>query len=154
MNRPLWRIFLTIFVGAFAAQRGVVAVAFLADGTLLAPGGARVVAIAHGVEALAAAVSAVGIWLGRRWVLAALGVLGTAIAASGLIDAFHAGIRSPFAAVSQAMAAALFTGGLVFLLNRELDDGAGRRGDSSGDSQERESRDVRSYPEPSMRRSP
>lgn len=123
MDRPLWQILLTLFVVAFTAQRAVVAF-LLAD--LGASDAAGAIAAPYVVQALAGAATALGLWLGHRWVLGALVLLGLVVAATGLFESFYLGVRPPLAAVGQVAVAALATGAMFLILDHEFSgDGPG-----------------------------
>jgi hypothetical protein len=115
MDRPLWQIFLALFLVSFVVQRGAAAYAIHLTGTepeLMA---------GHAVQAALGLVTAVGIWLGSRWVLGALIALGVSVAATALVAGFQLGVRPVFAAVAEAMVALVAAGGLAALLRTQLE---------------------------------
>jgi hypothetical protein len=127
MHRPLWQILLTLFVLAFVLRR--VAVVWTVQLSTGAGAGGPDAALlgAYGVQGLAGLGTALGLWLGRRWVLAALVVLGASVAGTALLEAFVWGVRPPAAAVGSVAATVLATGLLYAVLRHEFfsDEGTG-----------------------------
>lgn len=117
MERPLWQILLTLLLLGFLVRRGAVGVMLYLDGA--APAGlvgAYVAQVAIGL------VAAAGLWLGRRWVLAALLVLGVAIGGTALLESLL-GLRPILAAVAELLVVALGIGALFLILRHELGGG-------------------------------
>lgn len=114
MERPLWQIFLTLFVVAFAAHRGAAA-------SVLFLGGAEAPALLAGYafQTAAGLALAISLWLGRAWACGALVALGVGVAATAILEVV-AGVRPAVAAVTQVLVAALSTAALFLVLRREL----------------------------------
>jgi hypothetical protein len=113
VHRPLWQIFLTLLVLGFVVQRaGAVAFLHLSQGppALLA---GLALQIAAGLA------TAAGLWLGRRWVIAAIALLGISVVATALLGVYL-GVLPAMLAISQTLIAALSTGALVWVLRYEL----------------------------------
>jgi hypothetical protein len=118
MHRPLWQIFLTLFVLVFAVQRGFVGVMFYLEDAEVSS-----LVLAYGFQTLAGLATTLGLWMGRRWVLGALLVLGTSVAATAILDSFFLGVRPVAMAVGEVLVAALSTGALLLVLRREFANG-------------------------------
>lgn len=133
---PLWQFYLATFMVVFTAQRGAVACFELRDAPF------DVVGIAYLLQAVLAAVVAVGIWIGRRWVLLPVVLLGLASAAT----AFVRGLAGPEPSISFAIggsaASLLLAGGLFILLRAEF-----RQGESNAERAERSARVPRTRPD-------
>jgi hypothetical protein len=114
MHRPLWQIVLTLLIVGFVVRSGAAAVvAFLAEGepSLLA---------AYAFQTAAGVATALGLWLGRPWVLGALVVLAVAIAASAFLESLVLGIRPLVTALGEVLIVAVATGALFLALRREF----------------------------------
>ena len=123
-NRPLWQFFLAILLVFFAIQRGqLVAMLFLSDASPVLVG-------AHALQAGLALATALGIWLGWGGVVALVIVLGLAVAATVLLEAFHLAVRPPLPAISQLLVVLIVTAALSLLLRHEFT-GQGRSSRSS-----------------------
>jgi hypothetical protein len=115
MDRPLWQIFLALFLVSFVVHRGAVAyVVHLA-------GSEPELMAGYAVQAVLGLVTAIGMWLGSRWVLGALIALGVSVAATALMAGFQLGVRPVFAAIAEAMVALVAAGGLAALLRTQLE---------------------------------
>ncbi len=111
---PLWQFYLATFMVVFAAQRSATAYFELTHDSI------GVLGIAWLLQALLGVTVALGIWMGRRWVLLPVVLLG----ALGVITAFVGGFagpeRSALKAVGGAAASLLLTGALFLLLRAEF----------------------------------
>jgi hypothetical protein len=117
VDRPLWQIVLSILLLSFAVQRaGAAAIAWGA--------GPREWAIATGVEAVAACVAAVCLWIGGRPAAIGIVVLGVALAASAALLVFVFGASALPAAVSRILVAAIGAGGFYWVFRREFTEAA------------------------------
>lgn len=76
MDRPLWQILFAMSLLAVAVARAGTAIV-LADSTV-APG----IAVAHGIQSIAALLAAAVIWLRREWTVAAFLGMALVVAAS------------------------------------------------------------------------
>jgi len=122
MDRPLWQTLLGIFVVGLAVRSAAVAyVCFHSDV------GAELLGPAYAAQAVAAAVTALGLFLGRRFVLAALVLLGITVAGIAILEGFVLGVQPALFALSQVLVAALATAALFYVLDRELGSPADRR---------------------------
>jgi hypothetical protein len=123
VDRPLWQIVLCFLLLLFGAQRGAeAAMGFLAQGP-------RALTAGYGASALAAALAALGIWLGRTFALAAVIALGVTVAATAILEGATVGAAAFPASATQVIVAALGAGALVMALRHELQrgsDGGGR----------------------------
>jgi len=114
VSRPLWQIFLVLFLVSFVIHRGA-ATFVVYTGEI----GAALFA-AYAFQTLAGALAALGVWLGRSWVLGVVLVLGTAVAGTSLLEAFFLGVRPAAGAVTEVLVAAVATGALFLVLRHEL----------------------------------
>lgn len=122
MHRPLWQIFLCLFLLAFIARR--VAVAFL----VRAEGFEPVLVAAYALQVAAGLAVVVGLWLARSWTIGAVLALGVLVGATALFEGFFLGLMPGVAAVSQLLVVAVATGLLVLLLRHELGESGSARG--------------------------
>jgi hypothetical protein len=114
MNRPLWQIFLTIFALGFMVQRAAGAVVVYLDG------GPPVLLAGLALQFAAAFATALGLWLCRRWVVAAMACVGISVVATSLLGVYLRAWPAPIA-ISQSLVAALATGALALMVRHELD---------------------------------
>lgn len=119
-GRPLWRIVLFVLLASFALHRG--AAAYLAYSGGLGLG----VALGFAVQSAAALASAVGIWLGRSWVLGFVILLGASLLATALLVGLSEGAAAGLSAFSVAGMFALATAALYAFLRHEF---AAQRGE-------------------------
>ena len=126
MHRPLWQIFLTIFVVGFALQRAAVASVLFLDGSSTA------LLAGYVFQCLAAGAAALGLWLGRAWAPGAILGVGVAVAATALLGAML-GTHVPVVAVSEVLVAAVSAGTLFVVLRRELGPEGTARGPRSAE---------------------
>lgn len=113
-DRGLWQFFLAIFVLSFSIQRVQVAVvAYLSEASDL-----RI--IAYGIQAALGLVTALGIWLGRLWVLGVLIAWGLGVAATVLLETLLLEVRPPISALAELIFVAVLTVGLFLLLRYEF----------------------------------
>jgi hypothetical protein len=112
--RPLWRIVLAVMLASFALHRG--AAAYMAWTGELGEG------LAAGLAAQAAAglATAVGVWLGRRWVLGCVLVLGATMLVLPVLAALTHGAAAAVTALSATLGFGLGTAALYFYLRHEL----------------------------------
>jgi hypothetical protein len=118
MSRPLWQILLPLFLLSFAVHRAAAAVMLSSVDPLFVA--------AYGLQTLAALATALGIWLGRAWVLGALALLGIAVVATALLEGLFLDVRPAPVAFSQALVAAVATGALLLVLRHEFGPKRGR----------------------------
>jgi hypothetical protein len=112
--RPLWRIVIAVMLASFALHRG--AAAYMAhEGGL---GGEF--ALGFAAQAAAGLATAAGLWLGRRWVLGCVVVLGLTLIALPLLTAFTHGTAAALSALSAALVFGLGAAALFFVLRHEL----------------------------------
>jgi hypothetical protein len=83
-------------------------------------------ALAASVEAVAAAVAAVGLWIGGRWASLGVVVLGLAMAASAATLVFVFGAPAVPGAVSRILVAAIGAGAFLWIFRREFGGGETR----------------------------
>jgi len=115
VSGPLWQYFLSLFVVSFCIQRGAaLAIAQLSALPSILVG-------AYALQIAIGLVTAVGIWMGRRWVLGALLALGTTIVCTTLLASFSLGLYPGAVALSRGGVAAVATGGLFWFLRYEFD---------------------------------
>lgn len=118
-DRPLWQFFLALFLAFFAIQRGQLgAMVYLSEASFA-------LAAAYGLQTGLALGTALGIWLGRRGVVALVIVLGVSVAATSLFEAFYLAVRPPLSVISELLVVAILTGALSLLLRHELGREAG-----------------------------
>jgi hypothetical protein len=114
MDRPLWQMVLALLLVGFAVQRAAV-------GFVLLSGDVQpLMFVAYGLQVAAAVVTAVGMWLGRRWSIGALIVLGVALAATAILESLWLGVRPAVASAGEILVLALSIGALGFVLSREF----------------------------------
>jgi hypothetical protein len=111
MDRPLWQVFLTLFVVAFVVPRGAIA------GVVLLHGSASTLLIGYLCQTAAALLAAVGLWLDRAWASRAILALGFAAAATALVEVV-VGVRPAALAASQVLVAAVSAAILCLILRR------------------------------------
>jgi hypothetical protein len=112
-NQPLWQIFLTIFALGFMLQRAAGAVVvYLADGPPMLLAG-------FALQIAAAFATALGLWLSRGWVVAAIACVGISVVATSFLGVYLHVWPAPIA-ISQSLVAALATGALALMLRHEL----------------------------------
>jgi hypothetical protein len=111
--RPLWRIVLAVMLTSFALHRG--AAAYIAwDGGL-----GEGFALALGAQSAAGLATALGVWLGRRWVLGCIAVLGATLLAAPLLAALTQGMAAALGVLSGALVFGLGAAALFFYLRHE-----------------------------------
>lgn len=114
MDRPLWQIVLALLVASFGVHRGAAAaMLYLGEGHPALLWG-------YTVQTLAAMATALGLWLGRAWVVGALLILGIAVTGTALFAGFFLGAGAVLVAVSQALVVAVATGALALVMHREI----------------------------------
>jgi hypothetical protein len=113
-DRPLWQFFLALFLVFFAIQRAQLgAMIFLSEAS-------PALVVAYGLQTALALATALGIWLGWSGVVGLVVVLGLAVAATVVFEAFHLAVRSPLPAISQLLVVAIVTAALSLLLRHEF----------------------------------
>jgi hypothetical protein len=117
-NRPLWRVSLSVILVSFALHRG--AAAYVAYDGGLGLG----MAFGFASQATAAFVTALGVWLGRSWVLGWVVVLGASLLGTALAAGLANGMA--LSALSAALVFGLATAALFFFLRQELVQGRER----------------------------
>jgi hypothetical protein len=120
--RTLWQIVLAVMLASFALHRG--AAAYMAHSGGLGDG----LALGLAAQSAAALATAFGIWLGRRWVLGCVVLLGATLLALPLLAAFTHGAAAAPGALSAAIVLGLGTAALFFHLRHELRRGSLGRG--------------------------
>ena len=114
MDRPLWQILIPIFLLGVAAHRALLGFALFASQL------GATVALLYALQIAAAIATALAIWQGRTWAVAALLTLGILLAAGALLEGFWLGLRPPLASVAEVMMIALSTGALALVFRREF----------------------------------
>jgi hypothetical protein len=113
-SRPLWRTVLSVILASFALHRG--AGAYIAwDGGLGAG-----LAVGLAMQAAAGLATALGVWLGRRWVLGCVVALGATLLGLPVLAAFTHGTAAALGALSATLVFGLGTAALYFYLRHEL----------------------------------
>src|SRR5688500_6254477 len=93
--RTLWQIVLAVMLASFALHRGAAA--------YMAHSGGLGLALGLAAQSAAALATALGIWLGRRWVLGCVVLLGATLLALPLLAAFTHGAAAALGALSAAI---------------------------------------------------
>jgi hypothetical protein len=112
--RTLWQIVLAVMLASFALHRG--AAAYVAHGGGLGDG----LALGLAAQSAAGLATALGVWLGRRWVLGCVVALGVTLLALPLLAASTGGAAAGLGALSASLVLGLGTAALYFLLRHEL----------------------------------
>lgn len=129
-DQALWQFFLSLLVLSFGFQRGLgVWIGVRAE----AP---RVVLAVFALEALLAAIAALGIWLGHRWAPYATLALGVGVALGGAMQSAFGPLPAGVA-FSRGAVALVTSTGLAWLLRYEFRRAPDERQDAAGSRHDR-----------------
>jgi hypothetical protein len=113
-GRPLWRTVMFVLLASLALHRG--AAAYMAFDGGLGTGMAAGLAL----QSLFALATALGILLGRRWVLGMVVALGASLVGTALTVGLAQGAAAAFPALSASLVLGLGCAGLYLFLRHEL----------------------------------
>lgn len=129
---PLWQFFLATAFALFSVQRAALGAIQLGGESPIA------LALVYLLQALLGLLVAIGIWLGRRWVLFPLAALGALVVIAAILAGPILGVVPTISVLGSIATAILVTGGLFLLLRAEF-----RPGESNTERAQRSARDPR-----------